>query len=303
MSNINTATFAKALKPGVKKWFGMAYKEIPLQCSMVFNIETSDEAYEDDVEATSFGLAAQKTEAGSVLYDAVSQGGTSRYLHATFGLGYKISLEAIEDNKYDKLAKSYSRNLAFSMRQTKEVVHANILNRGFNSSYTGYDGSPLFATDHATTAGNQANKAATDAALSEAALEDLCILIRKAENSRGLKIHLRPKMLVVPPDSEFEAHRILKSSLRVGTDFNDTNALRDMQMFPEGAMTYDYLTDTNSWFVKTTAPTGLTGYQRRALTVTNDNEHDTDNACFKATERYSAGWSDFRGVYGSDGDA
>jgi len=301
MAVISTGNHPKALWPGVKRWFGMKYAEKPMQCNEVFDIMSSDKAYEEDVEATSFGLAPVKAEGASLTYDDHNQGGTATYTHVTYGLGYKVTMEELDDNKYAEVSRGRAAALAFSMRQTKEVVAANILNRGFTSAYAGYDGVELFSTAHPTRDGNQSNELAVAADMSEASIEDLLIQVRNAENSRGLKINLSGQKLIVPVALMFEAQRIVRSTLQAGTANNDVNALRSMGMFPGGIMVYDYLTDDDAWFIKTDAPTGLTGYQRKKMVFDQDNDFDTKNACASAIERYSFGWSDWRGVYGSPG--
>ncbi|MFK7942183.1 MAG: hypothetical protein AB8B85_04595, partial [Paracoccaceae bacterium] len=252
---------------------------------------------------TSFGLAPSKGEGGPITYDDHSQTNVAKFLHAVYGLGYKVTREEGEDNKYAELSRARSASLSFSMRQTKETVHANIFNRAFNASYAGADGKELLATDHPTRAGDQANELAVAADLSEASIEDMLIQIRNAKNSRGLKINLIGKKLIVHPNDMFEAKRILGSTLRSGTDHNDTNALREMGMLPEGVMVYDYLTDPDAFFIQTDAPAGLTSFTRRKIDLTQDNDFDTENMCAKATERYSMGWGDWRSLYGSPGAA
>jgi hypothetical protein len=303
MATITSGNHPKAHWPGIKKWFGMKYNEKPLQCSMVFDMQTSDKSYEEMVEATSFGLAPSKGEGASITYDDHAQTNVAKFVHAVYGLGYKVTREEGEDNKYAELSRARSASLSFSMRQTKETVHANIFNRAFNASYTGGDGKELLATDHPTRTGDQSNELAVAADLSEASIEDLLIQVRNAKNSRGLKINLIGKKLIVHPNDMFEAKRILGSALRSGTDQNDLNALRDMGMLPEGVMVYDYLTDTDAFFIQTDAPAGLTGFTRRAIDLTDDNDFDTENMCAKATERYSMGWGDWRCLYGSPGAA
>lgn len=301
MSTITTGSHPKALWPGVKKFFGKTYDEKPLVCDMVFDEYTSDKAYEEYVEETGFGLAPVKPEGSGISYDTDAQGYTSRIDNVTYGLGAKITQEAIEDNQYEAVAQRKSSKLARSMRQTKENVFANILNRGFNSSYTGGDGKELLATDHPTLSGNQSNELSTPADLSEASLEDILTLIRGFKDSRGLRIQAKGRCLIVPSELEFEATRILESVLRSGTDHNDINAMRELGMLPDGIKVWDYLTDASAFFVKTDVPEGLIRQQRRALALEQDNDFDTSNACMKATERYAAGWADWRGIAGSPG--
>jgi hypothetical protein len=301
MAVITTGSHPKHLWPGVKEFFGKTYAEKPMVCEMVFDEYTSDKAYEEYVEETGFGLAPIKSEGDGISYDTDAQGYISRLTNTTYGLGAKITQEAIEDNKYESVAMSKSEKLARSMRQTKENVFANILNRGFNSSYTGGDGKELLATDHPTLSGDQSNELAVAADLSEAALEDLLTLIRGFKDSRGLRIQAKGMMLVVPPELEFEATRIVSSTNQSGTANNDINAMKELGMLPKGVVVWDYLTDADAFFVKTDVPEGLIRQQRRALSLDQDNDFDTSNACMKATERYAGGWADWRGIAGSPG--
>ena len=298
---ITTGSHPKALWPGVKSFFGKTYAEKRMVCDMVFDLMSSDKAYEEYVEETGFGLASVKAEGGSVSYDTDGQGYVSRITNVVYGLGAIVTREAIEDNQYEAVARKKAQKLARSMRHTKETVFANILNRGFNSSYAGGDGKELFALDHPTVDGTQSNELAVAADLSEAALEDLLTLIRQAKDSRGLRIGLKGVMLVLPPELEFEGHRIINSTLQSGTANNDVNAMRDMGMLPRGAVVWDYLTNPDAFYIKTDAPDGMIRQQRRALELTQDNDFDTENARMKATERYAGGWADWRGMFASPG--
>lgn len=301
MSVISRGNHPKALWPGIHAWFGLSYDKYPAQWKGVFDSENSTMAYEEDVESTGFGYAQLKAEGSAISYDSHNQGPTTRYTHVTYGLGYIVTREELEDNKYEKVSRARSRALAFSMKETKEVVMANIFNRAFTSSYTGGDGKEMIATDHPTVAGSQSNELSPAADLSEAALETMLIQIGDATNSRGLKIKLTGRKLIVPPALQFEAERILNSNLRPGTANNDVNAIRSMGMLPDGCMVWNYLTDTDAFFIKTNCPDGLNHFQRRALEFKQDNDFDTENAKAKSTERYSGGWSDWRAVYGSTG--
>jgi hypothetical protein len=232
----------------------------------------------------------------------MQQGVTSRYTHVAYSLGFVITREAIDDNLYEKVGTQRTGSLAFSMRQTKENVVANMYNRAFNSSYVGGDGATLLSTAHPTaTAGNQANKMSTDADLSEAALEDLVVLTGQAQNSRGLRISIQPKSLIVPVQLQFEAARILKSVGQNDTANNAINALRSMGAFTDGIKLNHYLTDTDAFFIRTNAPESLKLFQRVEADFGQDKDFDTDNLKYKAYERYSAGWSDWRGLFGSQG--
>lgn len=303
MSVITTGNHPKALWPGVKAWFGASYNEIPLQHTEVFSVDTSDKAYEEDVELTGFGLAPVKSEGGSISYDSHTQGPTTRYTHVVYGLGYIVTQEEIEDNQYEKVSRARSRALARSMRQTKEIVGSNVFNRAFNSSYVGGDGLELISTAHVTVNGTQSNELAVAADLSEASLEDMFIQIMNATDTRGLRIRLMPRKLIVPSNLAFEAERIVKSNLQNDTANNAINAIKSKGLLPDGVMVWQYLTDTDAWFIKTDAPDGLKLYNRRALSFDKDNDFDTKNAKAAATERYVFGWSDWRAVYGSEGAA
>lgn len=294
---ITTGNHPKALWPGMHAFFGASYGEHPEEYREIFSVEKSGKNYEEDTKLTGFGLAPVKTEGGSVSYDTETQGYTKRYSHTVYGLGYIVTEEELEDNLYEQVSRKRIKRLAFSMRQTKEIVGANVLNRAFNSSYVGGDSKELLATDHPSMAGNFQNELTTPADLSEAALEDMVILIGQAKNERGLNIALRPTKLIVPVNLMFDAKRILKSELQPGTANNDINALKGMFDFSVN----HYLTDTNAWFVKTNVPNGMTMFERRALAFTKDNDFDTENAKAKATMRFSVGWTDPLGMFGSAG--
>ena len=298
---ITSGAHPKQLWPGVKKFFGDTYAEKPMVCEMVFDEYSSDKAYEEYVEETGFGLAPVKPEGSGVSFDSDAQGYVSRLTNTTYGLGAKVTQEAIDDNKYFPVAKKKAKKLARSMRQTKENVFANILNRGFSSSYAGGDGKELLATDHPTLSGAQSNELAVAADLSEASIEDLLTQIRQTKDSRGLRVQLKGMKLILPPELEFDGTRIVSSQNQSGTDLNDINAMRHLGMLPGGIVVWDYLTDPDAWFIKTDADEGLIRQQRKALAMTQDNDFDTDNACMKATERYAGGWADWRGVFGSPG--
>lgn len=298
---ITTGNHPKALWPGMHKFFGREYKEHPTEWTEIFDVETSEKNYEEDTEVTGFGLAPVKAQAGAVSYDSESQGPTKRYTHVTYGLGYIVTREELEDNLYEIVSKRRIKALAFSVRQTEETVCANILNRAFNASYTGADGKALIVSDHTTVSGSQSNVLATAADLSEAALEDLIIQIMNATNSRGLKISLMPKKLIVPPNLAFEAERIVKSTLQPGTANNDINAMKSMGLLPDGVCVNHYLTDTDAYFIKTNCPSGMQRFNRRATEFKQDNDFDTENAKAKSTLRFSVGWTDWRAMYGTPG--
>jgi phage major head subunit gpT-like protein len=301
MGVIYTSNHPKALWPGVKAWFGRMYDEHVEEYSKIFDRDSSTRAYEERVELTGFGLAPVKNQGGSISYDSETQGITSRLTNVTYALGYVVTMEELQDNLYEMVSKRRSKALAFSMRQTKETVAANILNRGFNSSYKGGDGKELLATDHPTLDGTQSNELTVAADLSEAALEDLLVQIMQAKNSRGLRIALKGDKLIVPPALFYEANRILKSALQNDTANNAINALKATNALPGGIVLNHYLTDTDAWFIKTNCPEGLIYQERMAMEFEQDNDFDTKNAKAAAVERYAFGWCDFRSIFGSPG--
>ena len=302
MSVINTSSFAKALFPGINQWYGRGYDEFPVEYTGLFDTDVSHRRYEEDVGVSSFGLGVVKAEGEGVSYDTEKQGFTTRYGHIVIGLGFIITREMYEDDLYDQAGKNKARGLAFSMRQTKEIICANIYNRAFSSLFLGSDGVALCSTAHVNIgSATWSNKLLIDADLSEGSLEQGCIDLAKFTNDRGLRIAVMPECLVVPPDYMFEAERILKSPARVGTANNDLNALKEMGKFPQGIKMNHYLTDNDAWFIRTNVPDAMRYFQRRPMEFTIDYDFATENAKYKALERYSAGWSDPRGVYGSAG--
>ena len=301
MSVINTGSFAKALWPGVNAWYGKAYSEYPEEYTKLFEKYSSTKAFEEDVGVSSFGLAVQKSEGAPISYDSERQAFITRYQHVVYALGFIITREMMEDDQYDVVGQRKAQGLAFSMRQTKEIIAANVYNRATTSGYNGGDGVVLLSASHPNIKGGvQSNTLATAADLSEAALEQACIDIAGFTNDAGLLIAVRPKTLVIPRQLMFEAKRILNSDGRVGTDNNDLNALKTMGVVPE-IVTNHYLTDTDAWFIRTDAPHGMKYFERRGDSFDMDNDWDTENAKFKATSRYSFGWTDWRGIYGSVG--
>lgn len=301
MSVITTGNHPKAKWPGVKAWFGQSYGEHPLEYTAIFDKDTSDKSYEERVETTGFGLAPVKTQGASVSYTSDLQGYVSRFTNVTYALGYVVTMEELADNLYEAVSKTRSKALAFSMRQTKENVGANILNRAFTSGYNGGDAVTLISTAHPTRSGNQSNQLTIAADLSEAALEDLCIQIMGAKNNTGLLINLMPQKLIVARQNWFEANRILKSTLQSGNANNDINVLKATNAFPGGITMNHFLTDADAWFIKTNCPEGLIYQERKALDFTQDNDFDTENAKAKAVERYVFGWADWRALFGSAG--
>lgn len=302
MAVMTSGTFAKALWPGVNKFWGKAYNEFPVEYTALFDTYTSRRRYEEDVGLSSFGLASVKEEGGSVSYDTEKQGLTTRYQHITYGLGFVVTREAMDDDLYDLVAARKAQSLAFSARQTKETVAANVYNRAFSSSYLGADNVCLANSAHVNVAGGTySNVPTTDADISEAALEQATIDIMRFTNDRGLKINIMPDKIIVAPEQMYELHRILKAELRVGTSNNDPNALKAMGKFPGGVIVNHYLTDTDAWFIRTNCPDGMKHWVRRAPEFSIDNDWDTENAKFKYTERYSFGWTDPRGIYACQG--
>lgn len=298
---INTGSFAKALWPGINAWYGKEYSEYPVEYKDLFETHSSKRAYEEDVGISSFGLAIEKTEGASIAYDSERQAFTTRYTPVVYALGFIITREIMEDDQYDVVGQRKAQGLAFSMRQTKEVVAANVYNRAFNSTYTGGDGKELLATDHPNLAGGTwSNELTTAADLSEAALEQACIDIAGFTNDRGLLIAVRPETLVIPRQLMFEAKRILATDGRVATADNDLNALKTLGVIPK-VVTNHFLTDTDAWFIRTNVKNGMKYFERRADEFGMDNDFDTENAKYKATGRYAFGWTDPRALFGSPG--
>ena len=301
---ITSSSFAKLLWPGINAIYGKAYNDYPEEWKTLgFEVNKSSKAYEEDVGLSSFGLAAVKTEGGPISYDTERQGFTTRYNHVVYALGFIITREIYEDDQYDQVGKRKANALARSMKQTKEIVAANIFNRAATAGYTGGDGKTLLATDHPNVAGGTwSNMPTTNADLSEAALEQAYIDIAAYRDDRGLLIAAKPKKLIIHPSNMFEAKRILGSDGRVGTDNNDLNAIKSMGIIPEYTVNH-YINSANSddWFIVTDVNDGLKYFERRADQFEMDNDFDTENAKYKATGRYSFGWSDPRCMYGSTG--
>ena len=298
---ITTGNHPVGLWPGVHDFFGAKYDEKPEIWQQVFDINPSDKAFERVAEIKGFGLPLIKSEGTSVAFEDEFQGDISDFVHVVYALGYVVTEEEMQDNLYEQLGPARAGRLAFSMRQGKEIVHANHFNRAFNSSFTGPDGVELISTAHITDNGTQSNHIATAADLSEAALEDLTIQVRKATNSKGLTVAIQPQMVMVANEGEFEAHRILDSILQNDTANNAMNVLRSTGAFPGGILVNPYLTDPDAFFIKTNAPEGMTHFMRREKRFQRDNDFGTGNALAKADDRYSSGWSDWRGIFGSPG--
>jgi len=301
MSIINSGSFAKALWPGVNRWYGKAYNDYATEYDKLFEKRSSNKAFEEDVSISSFGLAVMKAEGAPVSYDTERQGFITRYQHTVFALGFIITREIMEDDQYDIVGQRKAQGLARSIRQTKEINGANIYNRGFNASYVGGDGVSMLNASHPNIKGGTfSNILATASDLSEAALEQAHIDIAAFTDDAGLLIAARPKTLVIPRQLVFEARRILGTDKRPGTDHNDLNALKDMGVVQNTVVNH-YLTDPDAWFLLTDVPNGTSYFERRSDEFAMENDFDTENAKYKATSRYSFGWSDPRGIYGSPG--
>ena len=299
---ITSSSFAKLLWPGINAIYGKAYNDYPEEWKQLgFEINKSSKAYEEDVGLSSFGLAAVKSEGAPISYDTERQGFTTRYNHVVYALGFIITREIYEDDQYDQVGKRKANALARSMKHTKEIVAANIFNRATTAGYTGGDGKTLLATDHPNVAGGTwSNMPTTAADLSEAALEQAYIDIAAFRDDRGLLIAAKPKKLIIAPANAFEAKRILGTDGRVGTADNDLNAIKTMGVIPEFTVNH-FVTDTDQWTIVTDVVDGLKYFERRGDQFEMDNDFDTENAKYKATARYSFGWSDPRCVYGSVG--
>lgn len=303
---ITSSSFAKALFPGVSKWWGKAYDEYATEWDKLFNVNSSTRAYEETVQVTSFGLAKVKPEGQSIQFDDEQQGFVTRYTHVVYALGFVITREMYEDDLYDIVGKRKAQGLAFSMRQTKEVVGANVYNNAFTTGVgtNGGDGVSLINSAHPNfTGGTQSNTLSVQADLSEASLEQACIDIQKFTNDRGLLISTMPRTLHIPVELLFEAERIIYTPYRIGTNNNDISALYQMGKFQGGIHVNHYFTDPKAWFIRTNSPDGMSMYNRRGVEFAIDNDFETENAKYKASERYSFGWDDWRGIYGSQGAA
>jgi len=298
---ITRAHHPKALWPGVRRWWGIEYNRFEPVWSQIFESLTSEQAYEEDVEEVGFGLMSTMTETGGVYYDTAHQGATSRYTHAMYSLGYMVSLQELQDNQYEKLSFKRTSRLARSVHETRETIHANVFNRGFNSTYTGGDGVQLFSASHPTDSGNQSNVITTAADLSETTIEALVTQIGAAVDSRGMKFSNKPKQLLVSNSDWIEANRIVKSVLQNDTANNAVNVIKMLNVFPGGIIRNVYFTDADAWFITTDCMEGLTHYTRMEATFEKDNDFDTKNAKASVVMRESAGWSNWRQVYGSAG--
>jgi len=298
---ISRSQLVKELEPGLNALFGLEYDRYENQHAEIFDTETSDRAFEEEVMLSGFGSAQVKPEGSGVNYDDATESFTARYTHETIALAFAITEEAVEDNLYDKISSRYTKALARSMANAKQVKAANVLNNGFSSSFTGGDGKELFATDHSTTGGNQKNELSTSADLNETSLEQALIDIAGMKDDRGMKVALNGSKMIIPVNLQFTAERLMKSGQRVGTSDNDTNAVKSMGMIPQGYVVNNYLTDTDAWFIKTDAPNGMKHFQRAPISTKMEGDFETGNVRYKSRERYSFGWSDWRGIFGSPG--
>lgn len=302
MAATNTGNIAKLLWPGLNAIWG-EYKDHEMEYKELFDTQSSTKGYEEDQLIPGLGLAPVKPEASATVYDTLSQGLTTRYTHLAYSLGFMLTREALDDNQYKSKALKAMKMLARSFRQTKEIVAANVYNRGHNSSYLGADGVVLFSTAHPTLGGNQSNRLTTAADMSEASVEDLVVLMSNAVDERGLRIKLTPKNLIYPTALMFEATRILKSTGQNDTTNNATNALRSMGMFTNGGQVNHYLDDPDAFYIRTDAEQGMIHFERTPPEFDQDKDFDTSNLKYKGYERNSFGWSDFRGAYSNGGGA
>ncbi len=298
---ISRSQLVKELEPGLNALFGLEYARYENQHEQIFDTETSDRAFEEEVMLSGFGTAQVKPEGTGVNYDDATESFTARYTHETIALAFAITEEAVEDNLYDTISSRYTKALARSMANAKQVKGANVLNNAFDSSFTGGDGVELCSTAHPATGGTISNELATSADLNETSLEQALIDIAGLTDDRGLKIALNGQKLIIPVNLQFTAERLMKSGQRVGTSDNDINAVGSMGMIPQGYVVNNYLTDTDAFFIKTDAPNGLKHFQRAPISTKMEGDFETGNVRYKSRERYSFGFSDFRGIFGSPG--
>ena len=299
---ISRAQLLKELLPGLNALFGLEYARYGEEHKEIYETEKSERSFEEETKLSGFSAAPVKNEGSAIAYDNAQEAFTARYNHETIALGFSITEEAVEDNLYDSLSARYTKGLARAMAYTKQVKAASVLNNGFNNAYAGGDGVALFSTAHPlVSGGTNSNRPSTNADLNETSLENAVIQIAAWTDERGLLIAAKPKKLIVPPALQFVATRLLETSLRVGTADNDINALKNNGSIPEGYTINHYLTDTNAWFLTTDVPNGLKHFERMALSTSMDGDFDTGNVRYKARERYSFGWSDPLGVFGSPG--
>ena len=301
---ISRAQLLKELLPGLNALFGLEYARYGEEHKEIYETETSERSFEEETKLSGFSAAPVKNEGSAIAYDNGQEAWTARYNHETIALGFSLTEEAIEDNLYDSLSARYTKALARGMAYTKQVKAANVLNNGFTNTaaYYGGDGVPLFSASHPLVSGGvNSNIPSTPADLNETSLENAVIQIAAWTDERGLLIAARPKKLIVPPALQFVATRLLETELRVGTNDNDVNAIKNNGSIPEGYTINHFLTDTNAWFLTTDVPNGMKHFVRSPLSQSMDGDFDTGNVRYKARERYSFGWSDPLGMYGSQG--
>ena len=301
---ISRAQLLKELLPGLNALFGLEYARYGEEHKEIYETETSERSFEEETKLSGFSAAPVKNEGSAIAYDNAQEAWTTRYNHETIALGFSITEEAIEDNLYDSLAARYTKGLARAMAYTKQVKAAAVLNNGFSSTYLGGDGVALFSTAHPlVNGGTNSNTPTTQADLNETSLESAVIQIAAWTDERGLLIAAKPKKLIVPPSLQFVATRLLETKLRVGTNNNDINAIENNGSIPEGYTQNHFLTDVNAWFLTTDVPNGMKHFERTPLQNSMDGDFDTGNVRYKSRERYSFGWSDPLGMFGSPGAA
>jgi Mu-like prophage major head subunit gpT len=299
---ISRAQLLKELLPGLNALFGLEYARYGEEHKEIYEIEKSERSFEEETKLAGFSAAPVKNEGSAIAYDNAQEAFTARYNHETIALGFSITEEAVEDNLYDSLSARYTKALARAMSYTKQVKAASVLNNGFSSAYAGGDGVSLFSTAHPLVNGDRnANTPSTQTDLNETSLEAAVVAIAAWTDERGLLIAAKPRKLIIPPALQFVATRLLETNLRVGTNNNDVNALKNNGSIPEGYAINHFLTDNNAWFLCTDVPNGLKMFERSPLTNSMDGDFDTGNVRYKARERYSFGWSDPLGMFGSSG--
>ena len=298
---ITRGQLVKELEPGLNALFGLEYNRYDNEHAEIYDVETSDRAFEEEVMLSGFGNAAVKAEGQGVTFDSANETFTARYTNETIALAFSITEEAIEDNLYDRLASRYTKALARSMSNTKQVKAANVLNNAFDSSFAGGDGKELCATDHPIVAGTFRNELSTASDLNETSLEQSLIDIAALTDERGLKIAARGVKMIIPSELQFTAERLMKSAGRTGTADNDINAIGSMGMIPQGYTVNHFLTDTDAFFIKTDVPNGMKMFVRSPVKTAMEGDFTTGNVRYKARERYSFGFSDPRGIFGSPG--
>ena len=298
---ITRGQLVKELEPGLNALFGLEYNRYDNEHAEFYDVETSDRAFEEEVMLSGFGNAAVKAEGQGVTFDSANETFTARYTNETIALAFSITEEAIEDNLYDRLASRYTKALARSMSNTKQVKAANVLNNAFDSSFAGGDGKELCATDHPIVAGTFRNELSTASDLNETSLEQSLIDIAAFTDERGLKIAARGVKMIIPSELQFTAERLMKSAGRTGTADNDINAIGSMGMIPQGYTVNHFLTDTDAFFIKTDVPNGMKMFVRSPVKTAMEGDFTTGNVRYKARERYSFGFSDPRGMFGSPG--